>query len=89
MNVKLFSLAIAVIVTISIGCVLPLTIDHFSDNAFNNITLSDEPLLVRALRDVQGRGAHLCVHGWRHENFTALTPREAEQLVKKGIEVFN
>jgi peptidoglycan/xylan/chitin deacetylase (PgdA/CDA1 family) len=56
---------------------------------FGSITILDEPLLLEALRDVQDRGLLMGLHGWKHENYSTMTPIQAKRAVEKGLRVFD
>ena len=89
MNPKILSLVLAISLTVTIGFFLPLAIDHFNDTLFGSITILDEPLLLEALRDVQDRGLLMGLHGWKHENYSTMTPIQAKRAVEKGLRVFD
>lgn len=88
-NTKLLSLTLAILLTVSLGLAAPLAIDRFNDATFGSVTILNEPSLLNALKDAQARGALICIHGWRHENFSAISPLEAKVAVEKSIHVFN
>ena len=85
---KIASLMLAILLTIAIGYSVPRVIDHFNDDAFGDITLLDKPLLLDALRDSQDKGTLMSIHGWKHQDFSALSFDEARNNVQKGIDVF-
>ena len=89
MNPKILSLVLAISLTVTIGFFLPLEINRFNDHTSGSITILDEPLLIEALRDVQDRGVLMGLHGWKHENYSAMTPTQAEKTVEKGLRVFD
>jgi cellulose synthase/poly-beta-1,6-N-acetylglucosamine synthase-like glycosyltransferase len=89
MNPKIYSLFLAVSLTLIIGFNLPPIIDQFLDNSLSTITILDRPLLLEALKDVQSKGLQMGIHGWRHEDYSAITPQEAKEAVNKAIFVFH
>jgi cellulose synthase/poly-beta-1,6-N-acetylglucosamine synthase-like glycosyltransferase len=89
MNPKIYSLFLAVSLTLIIGFNLPPIIDQFLDNGLSTITILDRPLLLEALKDVQSKGLQMGIHGWRHEDYSAITPQEAKEAVNKAIFVFH
>jgi len=86
---QVLALALAVLLCVPLGYYLPLAINQFNDANFGNITLLDEPKLVDALRYAQSEGVLLCVHGYKHENYSSLTPEQAKECVQKAINVFH
>jgi cellulose synthase/poly-beta-1,6-N-acetylglucosamine synthase-like glycosyltransferase len=88
MNVKIYSFFLAVSLTLIIGFNMPSIIDQFNDDAFSSITILDRPALLGALTEVQSRGMQMGIHGWRHENYSAITPLQAERAVNNGLAVF-
>lgn len=88
MLTKFVSLILAISLVVTLGVFIPLAIDHFNDNTFSNITILDTPTLLEALQQVQDRGIYMCIHGWRHEDFSTLTAQQALDAVEKSLEVF-
>lgn len=88
MLAKITSLILSVLLTYSLGFYAPIAINQFNDNTFGSITILDNPSLLKALKDAQDRGVGMCVHGWRHEDFSEMTALEAEQAVENSLQVF-
>jgi len=89
MNAKILAIVLAASLTVSLGFALPLAINHFNDTTFGSITILNEPELLRALKDVQSRGVCICIHGWRHEDFSYVTPTQAREDVEKALGLFH
>jgi cellulose synthase/poly-beta-1,6-N-acetylglucosamine synthase-like glycosyltransferase len=89
MSPKIISLILAATLTVSVGCLVPMGIDHFNDNVFGSITIIDDPALITALRDVQAKGVLMGLHGWKHENYSALTPIQAQEATERGLRVLD
>lgn len=87
--VKILSLVIALFLTILVGFGLPFVIEPFNDEHLSNATIIDVPQLLTSLKVTQTMGVHMCVHGFRHEDYATLSPIEAKQKVEEGITVFN
>ena len=88
MNYRTLSLILAVLSTLIIGLNLPPLLDQFNDMAFSSATILDRPALLDALREVQDNGLLMGIHGWRHENYSAITPEDARHLVEDARSVF-
>lgn len=86
---EITSLIIALVVVAILGFYLPTIIEPFNDAYFSNATILDNPPLVKALQKAQQLGVHMTIHGYRHEDFTTLTPDQAKEAVEKGIKVFD
>jgi len=88
-HAEIVSLIITIIVVCLLGFYLPMIIEPFNDACFSNATILDNPPLIKALQKAQQIGVHMTIHGYRHEDFTTLTPEKAKEAVEKGIKVFN
>lgn len=86
---KLLSILLAGLLTVSLGVSIPMIIDSTYDASLASITILDQPALLASLRDTQSMGVKMCLHGWKHEDFSTLNPEEARELVEKGIDNFN
>jgi cellulose synthase/poly-beta-1,6-N-acetylglucosamine synthase-like glycosyltransferase len=82
------SLLLAVLVTLSIGLFLYAGINHLNGSTPGSTTILEEPKLLDALRDVQDRGVLIAMHGWAHEDYSALTPLQTKENIEKGKQVF-
>lgn len=89
MLTKILAFALAILLTYSLILFVPAEINQLNDNAFGDITILDVPDLVQALRFAQDKGVEMCIHGWRHEHFDAISASNASKLVEDGIQVFN
>lgn len=89
MKEQLLAFIIAASLVVALGYYIPLGIDRFNDTNFSGVTILDEPKLLEALRYAQQRGVLMGVHGYKHENYSSLTPAEAKEDVEKGIAVFH
>jgi cellulose synthase/poly-beta-1,6-N-acetylglucosamine synthase-like glycosyltransferase len=87
-SIQLLSLTLALVLSILLGLYVPPAIDDFNDKMFANITILDEPLLVKSLQDVQRDGVLLSLHGWKHENYSLLTPTQIRTNIYAGFDVF-
>jgi len=88
MDLKMVSLILAGSLTLILGFYLPVPIDQHNDDAFKSITILDNPQLLQALRDVQSQGILMGIHGYRHENLSAITPQQARNVVRDASQVF-
>ena len=88
MRYRMLSLSLAILSTIMIGSYLPPLLDQLNDMAFSSATILDQPPLLEALREVQSKGLLMGIHGWRHENYSAITPSEAREAVDNSRSVF-
>ena len=88
MKYRILSLLLAILSTFIIGYHLPPLLDQFNDAVFSSATILDQPPLLEALREVQSKGLLLGIHGWRHENYSAITPSAAREAVENSRSVF-
>ena len=89
MIAKIVAFTLAILLTYSMILFVPAEINQLNDTAFGDITILDVPDLVQALRTAQAEGVEMCVHGWRHEHFDAISASNASNLVKDGVQIFN
>lgn len=88
MSHKMASLILASSLTVLLGYYLPMPIDQQNDNAFKSISILDDPQLLQALRDMQSRGILMGIHGYKHEDFSAITPLQARNAVNDANQIF-
>lgn len=88
MSHKMASLILASSLTILLGYYLPMPIDQHNDDTFKTISILDDPQLLQALRDMQSQGFLMGIHGYKHENFSAITPLQARNAVNEANQVF-
>lgn len=88
MRYRMLSLLLAILSTFIIGYHLPPLLDQFNDDAFSSATILDQPDLLEALREVQSKGLLMGIHGWRHENYSSITPSQAREAVENARSVF-
>ena len=88
MDLKIASLILAGSFTLILGYYLPVPIDQHNDEAFKSITILDNPQLLQALKEVQSQGILMGIHGYQHENFSAITPQQARNAVRNARQVF-
>lgn len=62
--------------------------DYLYTKIFGDTTIADEPSLVQALKAAQDHGVIMGIHGWKHENYSELTPDQAKIYVEKSEAVF-
>ena len=86
--VPVVSLLLAVLITLSIGLFLYMGINHLNNSTPGSITILEEPELLDSLRDAQDGGVLLAMHGWAHEDYSTLTPRQIKENIEKGKQVF-
>ena len=55
---------------------------------FKSISILDDPQLLQALRDMQSRGILMGIHGYKHEDFSAITPLQARNAVNDANQIF-
>ncbi|HLQ06324.1 MAG TPA: glycosyltransferase [Nitrososphaerales archaeon] len=82
-------LSAALFLTVSTAFSFPTLANGYADSLFGYVTILNSPSLVSALRAAQSSGVVMAVHGWRHENFSQLSPDQAKQLVAQSIQVFD
>ncbi|HEV2137796.1 MAG TPA: glycosyltransferase [Nitrososphaerales archaeon] len=82
-------LSAALFLTVSTAFSFPTLANGYADSLFGYVTILNSPSLVSALRTAQSSGVVMAVHGWRHENFSQLSPDQAKQLVAQSIHVFD
>jgi cellulose synthase/poly-beta-1,6-N-acetylglucosamine synthase-like glycosyltransferase len=87
--IPVISLLLAISIILTIELFLYTEADRLNDDMFGHVTILDEPKLLNELRNAQARGVIMGIHGWEHENYSALTPFQAKENVEKAKSVFN
>jgi cellulose synthase/poly-beta-1,6-N-acetylglucosamine synthase-like glycosyltransferase len=86
--IPFIAFAVAALFTVILVTLFYNNIDSVSDDAFAHATLSDFPELVTSLHIAQDRGVVIAVHGWEHENYSAISPEAIRKNLAKSISVF-
>ncbi len=66
-----------------------MMVEPYNDYRYSNITILNNPSLLKALNDTQNEGVLMCIHGWNHEDFTSISPTEAKEAVENSLFVFS
>jgi len=87
-SIPIISLFLAILITLLAFSFCESTIANLNDEFFGHVTILDEPDLINELKDAQARGVIMGVHGWEHENYSAIIPLEAKKDAEQGKLVF-
>jgi cellulose synthase/poly-beta-1,6-N-acetylglucosamine synthase-like glycosyltransferase len=81
------ALLVAILITVSVGTLIHVEVNNMN-KLFSHETILDEPELLHALQGAQANGITIAIHGWEHENYSTLPPREAVTDLEKSRAIF-
>jgi len=87
-QIAFISFFLALVITALIIPFIHTEGNYLYTKAFGDPTIADEPKLVRALQDAQNHGIIIGIHGWKHENYSELTPDQAKIDIEKSEALF-
>jgi cellulose synthase/poly-beta-1,6-N-acetylglucosamine synthase-like glycosyltransferase len=87
--IPFIAFVVAALFTVILVSLFYNNIDKVSDDVFAHATLSDFPDLVASLHTAQAHGVIIAVHGWEHENYSAISPAEIRKNLARSKAVFD
>ena len=87
-SIPIISMFLAILIALFTLFYCTGTVNNLNDEMFGHVTILDEPELLNELKDAQAKGVIMGIHGWEHENYSAITPLEAKKDVEQGKLVF-
>jgi cellulose synthase/poly-beta-1,6-N-acetylglucosamine synthase-like glycosyltransferase len=87
-QIAFISFFLAIVIIALMGPFIHVEGNYLYTKIFGDTTIADEPKLVQALQVAQDHGVIMGIYGWKHENYSELTPDQAKIDVENSEAVF-
>ena len=88
-SVLFIALFFSLFLTIFVSAFIHTEGDQLNTIMVGHATILDEPALLQSLQAAKAQGVEIGIHGWEHENYSALTADQIRTNIAKSEAVFN
>jgi cellulose synthase/poly-beta-1,6-N-acetylglucosamine synthase-like glycosyltransferase len=88
-SVLLIAVFCSLFFTIFVSTFIQIEGDHFNTIILGHDTILDEPALLQSLKAAQAQGVEIGIHGWEHENYSALSADQIRTNLAKSKAIFD
>lgn len=88
-SVLFIALFLSIFLTIFVSAFIHAESDQLNTLIVGHATILDEPALLQSLQAAKAQGVEIGIHGWEHENYSALTADQIRTNIAKSKAVFN